>query len=144
LRHEPSPKCRRILNGLGVLNVCDRNQSYTWNIGMALYQSRIYIEALVLVEVDESVKQSWSCRVVVYNEAAEELALRKCTEVKSSNYTKVVGATLQCTEEVRIACCVRIDNVPIGENDFEVGDIVASKTFAGREIGKTTCVSYQN
>jgi hypothetical protein len=66
------------------------------------------------------------------------MTLLEGENMKACNDSKVVRPTFECTPEIRVRCCVRIDNLSTGENDFEVHHVVARKAFASGEIRKAT------
>lgn len=56
--------------------------------------------------------------------------------VVTSDDTKAASAAFECLPQISITCCIGLNDAAVGEDDFEVDDIVCGESTLVQVIGE--------
>lgn len=132
----------RIADGLAVLDIQTGQQGLCLlEVDKGEDDGAVRVVAMVDVEVVEGLVQFIGVLARNSSLAAVHVTLLKRVEVEASDDAKVIAATAQSPEQVRIRAVVDVADRSIGQDDLVVVDIVASPAVAAGEEGNASSES---
>jgi hypothetical protein len=131
--------CRCIENAIGIDN--DMSDEDVWGSGAesVVHNVRIFRILLIVVrKVDPRLREFIALALDRSSDIAPEVVRRKSIRFETGHNGKVAGASLEHGPQIRVRFGIGIDDIPNGEDDLKVCDIVAGQ-FLKAHIVRVTC-----